>query len=90
MKACVYKFHGINAFRGRGKVDTSRAIKAYQNKFGVRGVSVTKIYGDNKFEKIVEAVRPIHVDIVGRGQHVGDIKRCVCTVKRVAVVRHQI
>ena len=81
MKSCVYKFHGINACRGRSKVETISAIKAYLNKFGVCGVSVTTIYVDNEFEKIVEAVRPIHVEIVGRGQHVGDIERCVRTVK---------
>ena len=46
MKSRVYKFHGINACRGRGKFETSSAIKAYLNKFGVRGVSVTTIYGD--------------------------------------------
>ena len=81
MKSRVYKFHGTNACRGCSKVDTSSAIKSYLNKFGVRGVSVTTIYQDNAFEKIVEAVRPIHLEIVVRGQHVGDIERCVRTVK---------
>ena len=81
MKSRVYKFHGINACRGRGKVETISEIKAYLNKFGVRAISVTTIYGDNEFEKIVEAVRLIHVEIFGRGQHVGDIERCVRTVK---------
>ena len=81
MKSRVYKFHGINACRGCGKVETISAIKAYLNNFGVRGISVTTIYGDNEFEKIVEAVRPIHVEIVGRGQHVGDLECCVRTVK---------
>ena len=81
MKSSVYKSHGINACRGRGKVETSSAIKAFLNKFGVRGVSITTIYGDNEFEKMIEALRPIHVDIVGRGQYVGDIECCVRTVK---------
>ena len=49
MKSRVYKFHGINACRGRGKVETISTIKAYLNKFGVRGVSFTTIYGDNDF-----------------------------------------
>ena len=49
MKSRVYKFHGINACRGRGKVETSSTIKAYLNNFGVRGVSFTTIYGDNDF-----------------------------------------
>ena len=53
MKSRVYKFHGINACWGRGKVETISAIKAYLNNFGVRGISVTTIYGDNEFEKIV-------------------------------------
>ena len=81
MKSRVYKFHGINACRGRCKFLTRSAIKAYLNKFGVRGVSVTTIYGDNELENIVEAVRPIHVEIFGHGQHVGDLERCVRTVK---------
>ena len=49
----------------------------------MRGISVITIYSDNDFEKIVEAVRPIHVEIFDRGQHVCDIERCVSTFKEV-------
>ena len=48
MKSHIYKFHGINACRGCGKVETISAIKAYLNKFGVRGISITTIYGNRR------------------------------------------
>ena len=51
MKSRVYKFHGVNCSKGRGKLETIKALKTYLNKVGVRGIAITALHGDNKFEK---------------------------------------
>lgn len=82
MKSRVYKFHGLNAnCRGHGKVETSTAIKHFINQFGLRGVTITTIHGDNEFEKIKTLVSPVPVECCARDEHVPDIERAVCTVK---------
>ena len=82
MKSRVYKFYGLNAnCRGRGKVETAAAIKTFLNAFGLRGIRINSIFGDNKFEKIKPLVAPIHVETCGRDEHVPDIERVVRTVK---------
>ena len=81
MKSRVYKFHGLNCSKGRGKVETIKALKTYLNKFGLRGITITSLHGDNEFTMVEEALRPIHVEIAARGEHVGDIERNVRTVK---------
>lgn len=59
MKYRIYKSFGVNVnCRGRGKVETSAAIKLFLNKFGLRGISVTGIHGDNEFEKYVPLSPP--------------------------------
>ena len=82
MRSRVYKFFGLNAnCRGRGKIETSTAIKTFINAFGYRGISITCIHGDNEFEKIRPLVAPIHVETCGRDEHVPDIERGVRTIK---------
>lgn len=62
MKSRIYKFQGINLnCRGRGKVETSTAIRHFINRFSLRGIKVNAIYRDNEFEKISELVAPINM-----------------------------
>ena len=77
----TYELLGIYCCRGRGKIETSTAVKHYLDLFGARGIAITSIHGDNEFTKITEAVRPIHVKLAARGEHVGDIKRKIRVVK---------
>ena len=82
MKSRIYKFHGLNAnCRGRGKIETSTAIKHFINQFSQRGITIQAIHGDNEFEKIRPLVAPISVELCGREEHVPDIERAVRTVK---------
>jgi len=74
MKSRVYKFHGLNACRGRGKIETSAALKVFLNKFGLRGIRIHTLYADNEFDKIKAHIAPIHVECCGRDEHVPDIE----------------
>ena len=51
MKSRVCKFHGSNCSKGRGKVETIQ-FKTCLNKFGVRGVTITAMHGDNEFSMV--------------------------------------
>ena len=51
MKSRVCKFHGSNCSKGRGKVETIQ-FKTCLNKFGVRGVTITSMHGDNEFSMV--------------------------------------
>ena len=81
MKSRVYKFHGINACRGRGKIETSAALKVFLNQFGLRGIRIHTLYADNEFDKIKALIAPIHVECCGRDEHVPDIERAIRTIK---------
>ena len=82
MKSRIYKFHGVNVnCKGRGKMETSTAIKHFINQFSMRGITITAIHGDNEFEKIKTLMAPIPVECCGREEHVPDIERAVRTVK---------
>ena len=81
MKSRVYQSRGLNFCRGRGKIDTRSAIKKYINKFGVRGIAITSVQKDNGLEIVRYLIIPIHFEISERGEHVGDIKREVRTLK---------
>ena len=40
----------------------------------MRGIAITSIHAENDFEKVRESLRPIHIEISARGEHVGDIE----------------
>ncbi len=81
MRARNFKFQAINACRGRGKVETSAAITAFRNLFTSRGLNISTAWGDNEFEKVREHIRPLQLETVGRGEHVGDIERSIRVCK---------
>ena len=70
----AYQFLGLYCSKGRGKIETSTAVKHYLNLFGTRGIAITSIHGDNEFEMIQDSVQPIHVEIAAQVEHVGNIK----------------
>ena len=81
MKGRIYKFQGINPCRGRGKIETSAALKYFVNSFGIRGINVDAIHGDNEFEKIRSLIAPIRLHGCGREEHIPDIERAIYTFK---------
>ena len=82
MKSRIYKFQGVNVnCKGRGKVETSTALKHFINQFSMRGITITCIHGDNEFEKVKTLMAPIPVECCGREEHVPDIERAIRTVK---------
>ena len=81
MKGRIYRFRGLNCSRGRGKIETSAALKVFLNQFALRGIKVNCIYGDNEFEKVKGLMGPTPVETCGRDEHVPDIERDIRTVK---------
>ena len=81
MRARTFKFQAINACRGRGKIETSAAIKAFRKLFVSRGLDISTAWADNEFEKVRDHVQPLQVETVGRGEHVGDIERSIRVCK---------
>ena len=49
--------------------------------YQARGLDVSQIYADNKFECIEDLIRPARLHMVGAGEHVGDVERSVHTIK---------
>ena len=46
-----------------------------------RKITIKQVNDDNKFSNLTEIFRPIPVNIVGTGEHVGDTERSNRTVK---------
>ena len=64
-----------------------RAVQLYK----VRGLDVNNIHADNEFECCRDEIRPIQLDIVGVGIHVGEVERSICTIKeRVKCTTHHL
>lgn len=79
-----YKFRTIQAHtKGEGitrskiKKGILKVIKKYED----RGLNVAQLNCDNQFECIREDVAPINLNVVGAGEHVGDIERSIRTIK---------
>ena len=56
---------------------SKRALNVYH----VRGITISQLNADNEFGVMVDEVRPMPVNIVGAGEHVGDIERSNRTVQ---------
>ena len=86
-----YKYRTADAVRGKrkknGKVRKLNAryvrnlSKRAINKYLRRGVSITQINADNEFNVLGGEVGQIALNIVGMGEHVGDVERSIRTVK---------
>ena len=79
-----YKIRTIESLRskkkpnGKDEVDQSkRAINVYH----ARKITIIQLNGDDKFGVMVEAIRPTPVNIVGAGEHIGNIERSNRTVE---------
>ena len=79
-----YKFRTIEALRGkkkpRGK-DVIAQSKRALNVYHARKITISQLNVDNEFGVMVEELRPMPVNIVGAGEHVGDIERSNRTVQ---------
>ena len=80
----AYKFRTVEALRGKKKptgkdviVQSKRALNVYH----ARKITITQLNADNEFGVMVEEVRPMPVNVVGAGEHVGDIERSNRTVQ---------
>ena len=67
--------------RKYNKKDMLAGIKKCVNMYHSRGLKVVQLNGDNKFASIEEELRPIKMNIVAAGEHVGDIERSGRTIK---------
>ena len=45
------------------------------NNVFVRGIAITSVHAKNKFQKVRDLLRPIHLKISARGKNVGNIDR---------------
>ena len=79
-----YKFRTIESLRGKSKpnnndikVQSKRTINVYH----AQEISISQLNVDNDFEVLGEELRPIPVNMVGAGEHVGDIERSGRTIK---------
>ena len=81
MKSRVYKLYGMNACRGKGKIETSAALKSFINVFSTRGIAINEVHGDNEFEKVRQLIAPIPLRCCGRDEHVPDAERSIHTIK---------
>ena len=78
-----YTFRTIEAVRATkpNKKITVAAASRVINIYEARGFQVAQINADNKFECIREDMRPIPLNIVAAGEHVGDVERSNRTIK---------
>ena len=79
-----YKFRTIEALRGKKKPnhsDVKAQPKRVINVYNIREIAVDQVDADNEFEVLIEELRPLPVNIVGAGEHIGDIERLNRTVK---------
>ena len=77
MTSLFYEFDSLNSSESRGKFETIKSLKPRVNHFRIRGVTIALVRRDNGFKMIEEEMRPTHVEIVVRGDDIGDIERCV-------------
>ena len=71
----------MNTCRGRGKIETSTALKKFANIFGHRGIAIISIHAYNEFEYLRVQMSPMYIKTAGCNEHVGDIERLVRLVK---------
>ena len=78
-----YTFRTIEAVRVQksNKKITMEAVSKVVNIYKARGLQVSQINADYEFEYIREDMRPIPMNIVAVGEHVGDIERSNRTIK---------
>ena len=63
------------------KKDANRQSKISINIYHAREISIKQVNADNEFKSLTEELRPIPVNIVSAGEHVGDIEISNRTVK---------
>ena len=63
------------------KHDMLKGIKKCVNMYHTRGLEVIQLNTDNGFACIEEDIRPINLNMVATGEHVGDIERSGRTFK---------
>ena len=78
-----YEFKTIEYIPGKkGSAKTSlKGILRVIKKFKDRGIRVTQVNGDSEFECITKGISPTSLNIVGKGERVGNIERSNKTTK---------
>lgn len=79
-----YKMRTIESLRGKAKPnsnDIERMSKRAINIYHKRGVKVSQVNVDNEFEPLRDKIDTVNLNIVGAGEHVGDVERSIRSVK---------
>ena len=79
-----YRFRTIEAVRDQNKPSkntTLRSASKVVNIYNVRGLKISQINANNEFKCIRDNMRPIPMNIIVAGEHVGDIDRSNIPIK---------
>ena len=78
------KFSTIEQLKNMTKVEILKSLKKVITLYTTRGFSIEQIMADNQYECLRDDLLPIMLTIVGAGEHVGDIKQSIRTIKEVS------
>ena len=79
-----YKNRKIEPLRGKKKTDNTditNMSKRVVNTYHARGIRVSQVNADNEFKVLGDKIAPTKVNIVGAGEHVGNIERSGRTIQ---------
>ena len=76
-------FLTIQYFGSRKVANIIKGLKEVLQLYTSRGFEVSTIHGDNEFNvhELIEALRPVFLQIYARGEHVGVAERSIRTIK---------
>ena len=57
----------------RGSTESKNGLKTIISSFTARKINIETIVGDNEFEAVRKAIRPVHVEILGSDEHEGHV-----------------
>ena len=80
----TYKYKTVEPLRGKKKADNKdiiNMVKRAVNVYHARGIRITQINVDNEFQVLEEKLAPMKVNLVGAGEHVGNIERSGRTIQ---------
>ena len=75
------KFISTINMQGRGATEAVNGLKTTISVFTACKINIETIVGDNKFETVCTALRPVYVEIVGVDEHESYVERLILTVK---------
>ena len=80
----TYKYKTVEPLRGKKKADNKdiiNMVKRATNVYHARGIRITQVNVDNEFQVLEEKLAPMKVNLVGTGEHVGNVERSGRTIQ---------